>query len=72
MMKTKDINNPKTLTVRLDAETYSKIMKVLDEIGLDFSSAVRIYVRQIIREQGLPFKPGIIEEAGNHHNLSRY
>lgn len=62
-MASNEKNNSKTLTVRLDEDTYSKMMEVLDDIGLDFSGAVRILARQMIREQGLPFKPGRTKEA---------
>ena len=45
----------KTMTVRLGEETYEEFMAVLDGIGLDFTSAVRSFIKQTVREQGLPF-----------------
>ena len=46
----------KTMTVRHDEETYEEFMAVLDGIGLDFTSAVRSFIKQTVREQGLPFR----------------
>ena len=45
----------KTMIVRLDEETYEEFMAVLDGIDLDFTSAVRSFIKQTVREQGLPF-----------------
>ena len=49
--------NTETMTVRLDEEPYDEFMTVLDGIGLDFTSAVRSFIKQTVREQGLPFRP---------------
>lgn len=46
----------KTMTVRLDEGTYGEFMEVLDGLGLDFTSAVRAFVKQTVRERGLPFR----------------
>lgn len=54
----------KTMTVRLDEETYKEFMTVLDGIGLDFTSAVHSFVKQTVREQGLPFRPCIAAAQG--------
>ncbi|WP_165043736.1 MULTISPECIES: hypothetical protein [unclassified Adlercreutzia] len=32
-------------------------MTVLDGIGLDFTSAVRSFIKQTAKEQSLPFRP---------------
>lgn len=48
----------KTMTVRVDEETYDQFCQVLDDIGIDFSTAVRMFIKQTIREEAIPFKPG--------------
>lgn len=58
----------KTMTVRLDEGTYGEFMEVLDGLGLDFTSAVRAFVKQTVREQGLPFRPTLStgDDKGNN------
>lgn len=44
-----------TLQVRIDENTKKSAKKVLDKIGMDMSSAVKVYFKQIVITQGLPF-----------------
>jgi len=44
-----------TLQVRIDENTKKSAQKVLDKIGMDMSSAVKVYFKQIVITQGLPF-----------------
>jgi DNA-damage-inducible protein J len=43
------------LTVRIDSETKKDAEKVLKTIGLDYSKAVNIFLRQVIIHNGIPF-----------------
>jgi len=45
-----------TIQVRIDEKTKKSAKKVLDNIGMDMSSAVKIYFKQIVITQGIPFK----------------
>jgi len=45
-----------TLQVRIDDKTKKSAQKVLDKIGMDMSSAVKVYFKQIIITKGLPFQ----------------
>ena len=45
-----------TIQVRIDPIIKKSTKKVLDEIGIDISSAVKIYFKQIIIHQGIPFQ----------------
>ena len=42
--------------VRIDADKKKAAKKVLDKIGLDMSSAVKLYINQIVITQGIPFR----------------
>lgn len=42
------------IQVRIDAETKKEAKKVLEEIGLDASSAVKILFKQIVLTQSFP------------------
>ncbi|OGI83306.1 hypothetical protein A2997_02320 [Candidatus Nomurabacteria bacterium RIFCSPLOWO2_01_FULL_36_10b] len=46
-----------TVNVRIDEKTKARATKVLSHIGLDMSSAVKVFLSQVIIEGGLPFKP---------------
>jgi len=46
-----------TLQVRIDEKTKKLAKKVLDKIGMDMSSAVKVFFRQIVITGGLPFQP---------------
>lgn len=45
-----------TIQVRIDEKIKKSAKKVLDSIGMDMSSAVKIYLHQIVESQGIPFR----------------
>ena len=51
-----------TTTMRIDPELKDEANKVLGELGLSLSGAVTIFLKAVVREQGLPIdmsiKPG--------------
>ena len=51
-----------TLQIRIDEKTKQEAKRVLDKLGLDMSSAIKLYLRQISRTQGIPFP--LITENG--------
>jgi len=44
-----------TIQVRMDERTKRAGQKVLNKLGMDMSTAVNIYFRQIILTRGIPF-----------------
>lgn len=46
-----------TIQVRVDAKVKKDAQTVFENMGLDLSSGVKLYLAQVIREQGLPFTP---------------
>lgn len=42
-------------SISIDTEVKDKAIPILSELGLDLSTAVGIFLRQTIRERGLPF-----------------
>lgn len=46
-----------TLNVRIEEKTKKEANKTLAKLGLDMSSAVKIFLNQVIKEDGLPFLP---------------
>jgi DNA-damage-inducible protein J len=46
-----------TLSIRIEEKTKKEAQKTLKSLGLDLSSAVNMFLNQVITEQGIPFKP---------------
>ena len=67
-----------TTSIRMDADTKRIAAELLNELGLDLSSAVNIFLRQVILHGGLPFeikypqyKPEVLEAMEEAKSLSR-
>ncbi|NLZ60785.1 MAG: type II toxin-antitoxin system RelB/DinJ family antitoxin [Lentisphaerae bacterium] len=43
------------LSIRIDAEIKKEVEACLDEIGMDLSTAINIYLRQIAKQRAIPF-----------------
>lgn len=48
--------NNTTIQLRLDKETKRLAQKTLNEIGLDFSSAIKLFLKNVIITQSIPFE----------------
>ena len=46
-----------TLNIRIDKKIKKQAKDNLSRIGLDMSSAIKIFLYQVIEENGLPFIP---------------
>ncbi len=73
------MNNKASITIRTDIQAKKDAQRILSSLGLDMSTAINIFLRQVIQEEGLPFKvvlkqPNIttlkaINETQNNKNL---
>ena len=45
------------INIRVEGKTKKAASKTLADIGLDMSSAVNIFLKQVVVEKGLPFTP---------------
>ena len=45
------------LQIRLDDDLKKQASIVFDELGLDLSTAVRMFLKKAVSEKGLPFNP---------------
>ncbi|MDR3346547.1 MAG: type II toxin-antitoxin system RelB/DinJ family antitoxin [Campylobacteraceae bacterium] len=59
-----------TLTIRMDAELKENAQNILNDIGLDLTTAVKLFLRQTVIQQKLPlelvasnYKPSNIVKA---------
>lgn len=46
----------KTLQIRLSDELRNEADEVLEAIGIDMSTAIRVYLKKIVQDRGIPFK----------------
>ncbi len=49
-----------TINIRIDQKTKESAQKTLEIMGLDLSSAIKIFLKQVVVEQCLPFRPSKI------------
>lgn len=45
------------INIRIEEKTKRAASKALSHIGLDLSTGVKLFLRQVITEKGLPFTP---------------
>lgn len=55
--------------IRIEDETKKQATEVLDGLGLNLSSAVNIFLKQVIMQKGLPFEVKYPEHKGNEMNI---
>ena len=67
-----------TTSIRIDSNTKQAATELLNELGFDLSSAVNIFLKQVVLQGGLPFqvkypqyKPEVIEAMEEAEKLSR-
>ena len=46
-----------TLNIKIDKNVKETVTKLLESMGLDHTTAINMYYRQIITERRLPFQP---------------
>jgi len=46
-----------TLNIRIEESVKAKANKTLSSLGLDMSTAVKMFLNQVVTENGLPFTP---------------
>ncbi|MCL2772891.1 MAG: type II toxin-antitoxin system RelB/DinJ family antitoxin [Oscillospiraceae bacterium] len=44
------------ININTDSELRTKVQSVLDDLGLDISTAVNIYFKQIVYKEAIPFE----------------
>lgn len=49
------------INVRLEENVKAEAEKVFDELGLSMSAAINVFLRQAIRERGIPFEVKLSE-----------
>ena len=45
-----------TITVRVDDNVKKEASDIFKEVGMDMSTAINVYLKQVIRSNGIPFQ----------------
>lgn len=48
------MNSQDTIQIRIDSKTKKAARKMLDEVGIDMSSAVKLFLTNVINRKGIP------------------
>jgi DNA-damage-inducible protein J len=55
------MNTSTVINVRIDKETKTKAQKVIANLGLDISSAIKAFLYKVVQTKSIPF---VLEERG--------
>ena len=61
-------SNTSNISIRMDSNLKAAAEKLYEELGMNLSTAFNIFVRQSLRERGIPFK--ITEGTPNKETVS--
>jgi DNA-damage-inducible protein J len=45
-----------TLNVRIDEKLKKKAQKIADQLGMDLSTVIKVFLVQLVMEEGIPFE----------------
>lgn len=61
-------SNTSNISIRMDSNLKAAAEELYEELGMNLSTAFNIFVRQSLRERGIPFK--ITEKTPNNETVS--
>ena len=69
-----------SMSIRLDGEVKERAQQVFNHLGMDMTTAITIFLRQVLQYQGLPFDVRLDEnrkllqvltDVDQHRNMSQ-
>ncbi len=48
-----------TINIRIEKELKNKSSKILEKLGLDMSSAIKLFLSQVVIDKSVPFVPSL-------------
>lgn len=54
------------INIRTDGELKSRAQEILNDLGLDLSTAINIFLRQLVQKEGIPFEISRVAENDKH------
>jgi len=60
-----------SLQIRVDEELRDQAQQIAGDLGMDLTTAVRIFLKQLVASKGLPFRPELdpFYSPSNQHAL---
>ena len=52
----KENKEMKTITLLIKTEVLEEAAEILEDLGLDINTAINIFIKQIIKRNGIPFE----------------
>ena len=59
------------LQIRVDDDLKNQAIQVFDDLGLDISTAVRMFLKKSVQEKGLPFETKLDPAGQRMHEIIR-
>ncbi|MBU0668096.1 type II toxin-antitoxin system RelB/DinJ family antitoxin [Patescibacteria group bacterium] len=61
-----------TIQIRIDENTKNEAKKIFDKLGIDMSTAIKMYLKRVVAGKGIPFVvyASAEQEMNNFHLLS--
>lgn len=57
------------IQTRIDSTVRKNAESVLKRLGLSMNDAIRIFINQVVEDQGLPFRPSLRSKTPNAETL---
>lgn len=54
-----------TLNIRIDEKLKNNASVILEHMGLDLSSAIKMFLNQVVVKRSIPFAPTLVDEFGD-------
>ena len=60
------------INVKIDSDIERRATKIFALLGLDLTTGIDMYLRQVVMTQGLPFQPKIVEDYEEDDDEEEY
>lgn len=60
-----------TIQVRIDSDLKESAEELFDEIGIDTATAIRLFLKQCVNHNSIPFALSATDGFYNKHNIAR-
>ncbi len=64
--------NSTTINIRIGADVKAEASKTLADMGLDMSTAVKMFLKQVIVDKSLPFAASLIKDVKDAQRSARW
>lgn len=51
------------ITINVDEKLKNEATAILNEMGMDLTTGIKVYLNQVVRDRALPFTPSLKEDS---------